>query len=118
MTGLFVADLGVEVDPDDVSGIRHERVPRNLLTFPPNRRTEIDFLMQVFVGNTGQQFREVEFLCSNRLDDNAVGFLADVHWLIEGQLGGLHHGRWDANRGTVSPFFHQNPYLRPLYQQS
>jgi hypothetical protein len=121
MTGLFVADPGVEVDPDDIPGIRHERVLRHLQTFPSNQRTAIDFLMQVFVGNTGQQFREVEFLCSNRFDDNTAGFLANVHRLIERQLGGLHHGRWDANRGTVFPHFftktctfHQNLHLRPL----
>jgi hypothetical protein len=54
MPGLFISGVRVEVDPDNIPSIRNKRVPNHLKPLPPDGRTKIDFLMDVFIRNAGE----------------------------------------------------------------
>src|SRR6266581_1121510 len=64
------------------------------------------------------------FLAGNRFDDNAAGFLAHVHGVIQAELGGLEDGGRNAHRGAVAPFlddgFHRrsSPPCRNIVSRS
>src|SRR6266851_7747782 len=60
--------------------------------------------MQILRRDCFEEFRESVFLARNRFDDNAAGFLAHVHGIIQAELGGLEDGGRNAHRGAVAPF--------------
>src|SRR5260370_12597687 len=51
-----------------------------------------------------EEFRESVVLARDRLDDNAAGFRAHVHGIIQAELGGREDSGRNAHRSTVAPF--------------
>src|SRR6266581_2632385 len=60
--------------------------------------------MQILRANSFEEFRESVFPVRNRFDDNAAGFLAHVHGVIQAELGGLQDSGRNAHRSAVAPF--------------
>jgi len=113
VSGLLVAGLWVEVEPDDIAGIGDKPAPNHLKQFLACRGAEVDFVVDIVIGDRRQQVRKAERRFPDRFDYHAAGFFANVYRLVERKLGRFHHGGGNANRGAVTPFFDQNLHLRP-----
>jgi hypothetical protein len=46
---LLMARLGIEIDPNDITGVRDKSGPCHLKAFPPDRRPKIHFFMQILI---------------------------------------------------------------------
>jgi len=80
---------------------------RNLV---PDRCTEVDFAVPIFIGDCRDQCIQVSDRFTNRLYDDAATLLAHIDRLIQPQLGRRHHWGGNANGGTVAPFLYSHTH--------
>ncbi len=86
MSGLLTPSLRVELQPNDIPGLRHKPPSPNLST---DGRSHIDRVVPISVGDPGKQRCKVVSRFLDRLDDDPACLLPHIHRLIQMQPSGF-----------------------------
>jgi hypothetical protein len=103
MPGLLVSRLRIELQPDNVSGIRGA-APTGYSHSLPKRPAEVGLAMQITGVDARDQVLQIVLNLFDRFDDYPSALGPDSHLLLHGQLCGFHQRTAESQRRAVSAF--------------